>query len=128
KATVMRSVQLLYWGAAIFICVTIVAPDFITKLFMGFSLVFAALALALKDVANDFVCGLFLHFNPNVKPGDSITLVGTQVKGKIVDISYLTTLLQEDDGLTVVPNSKLWGAAAKIAKQQPATKPEGETK
>ena len=116
KTAVMRTVQLVYWGFATIVVITIVAPDFISMVFMGFSLVFAALALALKDVATDFVCGIFGHLNPMIKVGDCVEVTGTQIKGTLHDINYLTTVIKEGDTLHIVPNAKLWGVAIKVIK------------
>lgn len=111
---VVRGVQLLYWGAAIFIALTIIAPDILSKVFLGGSLFLAALTLALQGAANDFICGALLQFSPRFKLGDTIQLIGLDVKGKVQDIDYLTTALDGPDGPIRVPNREIWSRAVKV--------------
>src|SRR5215471_10432190 len=116
---VARGVQLLYWGVAIFIALTIVAPDILSKVFLGGSLFLAALTLALQGAANDFICGALLQFSPRFKLGDTIQLIGLDVKGKVKDIDYLTTAIDAADGPIRVPNREIWSRAVKVLLPEP---------
>lgn len=116
---VLRGLQLLYWGGAIFIALTIVAPDVLSKVFLGGSLFLAALTLALQGAANDFICGGLLQFSPRFKLGDNIQLVGLDVKGKVKDIDYLTTEIESAEGPVRVPNREIWSRAVKVIKPEP---------
>ena len=46
---------------ALFIALTIIAPEVLSKLFLGGSLFLAALTLALQGAANDFISGILLQ-------------------------------------------------------------------
>jgi len=114
KNLIMRGLQLFYWGAAILISLTIVAPDVLSKVFLGGSLLIAALTLALQGAANDFICGMLLQFSPRFKLGDDISIVGMDVKGKVKDIDYLSTEVQSADGMIRIPNREVWAKAVKV--------------
>ncbi|HEY9713432.1 MAG TPA: mechanosensitive ion channel family protein [Chroococcales cyanobacterium] len=124
KVMVSRSMQLIYWGLALFIGLSMLAPELLSKLFLGVSIFTAALALALKDIANDFISGVFLHFSPKFELGDDVTLLGTSVsgtvKGKITDIGYLVTTIETDDGVDVFANGFLWNMPLKVHKKPSA--------
>lgn len=123
KNLVMRGMQLLYWAVAIFIALTLVAPDVLSKVFLGGSLFLAALTLALQGAANDFICGMLLQFSPRFKIDDDIQIVGMDVKGKVKDIDYLSTEVLAADGLIRVPNREVWAKAVKVVKAEPAKSP-----
>lgn len=118
KNLVLKTVQLLYWGGAILIALTIVAPDVLSKVFLGGSLLLAALTLALQGAANDFISGLMLQFGPKFKVGDEIDVIGMNVTGKVVDVGYVSTHIESADGRVVVPNREIWTKAVKVVKPQ----------
>jgi small conductance mechanosensitive channel len=120
KSLVTQSLRLLYWCVSAFIALSFVAPDLLSKVFLGVSLFGAAIALAFKDIARDAISGFFLAFNPHFNLGDTIELVGTTVKGKITAISYVQTSLETDDGKIVVPNGDMWAKAVKVYKDAAA--------
>jgi small-conductance mechanosensitive channel len=116
KNLALKTLQLAYWGLAVFLAAAIIAPDLLSKLFLGISLLGAALTLAMQGAANDFISGVLLHFSPKLKEGDDIALVGLEVKGKVQDIGYLSTRIDGPDGLLVVPNREVWSRAVKVVK------------
>lgn len=124
KTLVKRTVQLLYWGIAIFLAASMVAPEVLAKLFLGVSLFGAALALALQGVMKEFISGVLLQLMPKFEVGEYIEVVGLAgAKGKVLDIQYTTTILEpfeKDCDLIMVPNSKFMDAAVK---KIPAPKP-----
>lgn len=119
KMVVRRAVGLLYWLIAGFIGLSFMAPDLLTKLFLGISIVGAALTLALQGVARDFVCGIFMQFSPKFELNDEVQIVGMDVKGKVVDINYLSTYIQAADGKIAISNGELWSKAVKVLAPPP---------
>lgn len=116
KGLVTQSLKLSYWFVATFVSLSFIAPDLLSKVFLGISLFGAAIALAFKDVARDAISGFFLAVNPHFGLGDTIEMVGTQVKGKILAISYVQTSVETEDGIIVVPNGDMWSKAVKVYK------------
>lgn len=119
KVVVIRGAQLLYWGIAIFLSASVIAPEALSKMFIGVSLFGAALTLALQGMMNDFICGVLLSFSPRFKIGDEVQLVGMEVKGKVVDVGYLATIIETSDSTVTVPNRELWSRATKNMKPAP---------
>jgi hypothetical protein len=93
KNLAIKALQLGYWGLAVFFVAAIIAPD------------------------------LLLHFSPKLKEEDDISLVGLDVKGKVIDIGYLSTRIEGADGLLVVPNREVWSRAVKLGKPVKAPSP-----
>jgi small-conductance mechanosensitive channel len=62
-----------------------------------------------------------LQITRRFNAGDSISLVGLDAKGTVLDIGYLQTQIKNDEGLQIVPNHLMWGNAVKILKP-PASK------
>lgn len=116
KRLVSRALQLLYWLIVVFVGVSFIAPDLISKLFLGFGLFSAAIALALQGLANDIIAGVLLNFRPKFCVGDEIEIVGVNVKGKVIDIGYLLTVLETQDGTFTVPNREVWAKPVKVSK------------
>ncbi len=116
KSLVTQSLRLVYWFVAAFISLSFIAPDLLSKVFLGVSLFGAAIALAFKDVARDAISGFFLAFNPHFTLGDTIEVLGTQVKGKITAISYVQTSIEAEDGTIVVSNGDMWSKPIKVYK------------
>lgn len=123
KLVVRRATALGYWVIAIFVGLSFMAPDLLTKLFLGVSIVGAAITLALQGVARDFVCGVFMQFSPKFEIGDEIQVVGIDVKGKVVDINYLNTFIQTADGKITISNGELWSKAVKVVANTPSAPP-----
>jgi len=116
RRIVSRSVLLAYWLIAIIVGVSFIAPDFLSKLVVGFGLFGAAIALALQGIANDFIAGVLLNFRPKFCVGDEIELIGVAVKGKVVDIGYVLTVLDTAEGTFTVPNREVWSKPVKVTK------------
>ena len=117
RVMVMRTVQLFYWGITIFVIASMVAPEVLGKLFLGISVFSAALALALKDIASDFFSGTLLQVTRRFSVGDNIAMIGLDVKGRVVDIGYLSTQVKNSEGLQIVPNREMWGKSVKVLKE-----------
>lgn len=124
RRIVSRAVLLLYWLVAIVVGVSFIAPDFLSKLVVGFGLFGAAIALALQGIANDFIAGVLLNFRPKFCVGDEIELIGVAVKGKVTDIGYVLTVLDTESGTFTVPNREVWSKPVKVTKPG-AGKPTG---
>ncbi|RTL40162.1 MAG: mechanosensitive ion channel family protein [Candidatus Melainabacteria bacterium] len=116
KALVSQTLKLSYWFIAAFVSLSFVAPDLLSKVFLGVSLFGAAIALAFKDIARDGISGFFLTFSPHFGLGDTIELVGTTIKGKISAISYVQTSIETEEGTIVVPNGDMWSKSVKVYK------------
>jgi small-conductance mechanosensitive channel len=116
RRVVSRAVLLIYWLVAILVGVSFIAPDFLSKLVVGFGLFGAAIALALQGIANDFIAGVLLNFRPKFCVGDEIELIGVAVKGKVVDIGYVLTVLDTAEGTFTVPNREVWSRPVKVTK------------
>jgi small-conductance mechanosensitive channel len=97
-----------------------VAPDLLGKLFLGISVFTAALALALKDIADDLFSGTLMQVTRRFNVGDNISMIGLDVKGKVVDIGYLSTRITNAEGVQIVPNRSMWGNSVKILKPEPS--------
>lgn len=115
KRVVSRAVALVYWVFVVFVGVSFIAPDFLSKLVVGFGLFGAAIALALQGLANDLIAGVMLNFRPKFCLGDEIELIGVAVKGKVRDIGYVLTVLDTADGLITVPNREVWSKPVRVA-------------
>ncbi len=116
KVMVVRTAQLFYWGITAFVVASLVAPDLLGKLFLGISVFTAALALALKDIASDLFSGTLMQVTRRFNVGDDVAMIGMDVKGKVVDIGYLSTRITNSDGVQIVPNRSMWGNSVKILK------------
>ena len=90
RNVVLRVLQILYWAVAIFLALSILSPDLVSKFFIGVSMVSAAIAFAMQGFARDLISGLLLEFSPHINEGDDIELVGLAVKGKVVAKSLPT--------------------------------------
>tara|TARA_R110000868_G_scaffold96405_8_gene265263 strand:+ start:881 stop:1753 length:873 start_codon:yes stop_codon:yes gene_type:complete len=76
--------------------------DFITSL----TIVAAAIAILTKEFIVDYMSGLYLSFSNTFEISDYVK-IGDQ-KGKIVEINMLKVkLLNDDDDLVIIPNSKV---------------------
>lgn len=116
RRIVSRAVLLGYWLVAIVVGVSFIAPNFLSKLVVGFGLFGAAIALALQGIANDFIAGVLLNFRPKFCVGDDIELIGVAVKGRVSDIGYVLTVLETTEGVMTVPNREVWSRPVKVTK------------
>lgn len=74
--------------------------DFLTSI----TLVAAAIALIFKDYINNMINGLIIMFSDRLSLGDHIRIHDQE--GKILDITLLNIILQnEDNDMVVIPNS-----------------------
>ncbi len=116
----MKVVQLGFWGIATFLVLSMFASEFMGKFVLGFTLLGAALTLALQGAANDFICGVLMQSTQRVQPGDNIKVIGLEVEGKVKDVGYFTTVVEGEDGVLSVPNRKIWESALKVKKPAPS--------
>lgn len=117
----IKVVQMLFWGIAIFIVLSMFASELMGKFVLGFSVLGAALTLAMQGAANDFICGVLMQFTQRVRDGDEIKVIGlAEVEGKVRDVGYLSTVVESADGVLSVPNRKIWESALKVKKNVPA--------
>jgi len=66
------------------------------------------LGIALRDTFDCLLCGIMLMMG-RIKIGDVVE-VGTDIRGKVVDIQYRTTLIETDDGAIIsVFNTQFFG-------------------
>jgi len=120
KTLLVRSVQLSYWAIVIFVFASVVAPEILSKLFLGASILSAAVVLSLQGAAGDLLGGLLLNVSRRMSPGDNIEVIGMEkVKGKVEDIGYLSTLIKTSDGTISVPNKDLSSKPLKIITEKP---------
>lgn len=79
----------------------------IKALFTSLSIVAAAIAIISKEFINDFLVGLYFSFSKDFEINDYVKL--EQQKGKIIEIGMLKIkLLNDDDDVVVIPNSKIY--------------------
>ncbi len=116
KNGVNMILRLLYWPLAIFLCLGILSPGLMSQLALSVTLIAAALTLAMKDAAGSLIAGITLQFNPHVRIGDEIEVVGLAVKGKVVEIGILSTVVETDEERTSVANGELTKRAIKVFK------------
>lgn len=120
KVLLMRSMQLSYWAVVVFVVASVVAPEILSKLFLGASILSAAVVLSLQGAAGDLLSGLMLNVSRRFSPGDNIEVVGSdKLKGKVADIGYLSTLIKTSDGMISVPNKDLWSKPVKVVEEKP---------
>ena len=75
--------------------------------FTSLSIIAAALAIVFKDFIVEIIAGLIMTFSGQLSVGDYVS-VGT-IKGRVTTLTLTkTVLLNEDDDLIHVPNSKLF--------------------
>ncbi|MBK9620742.1 MAG: mechanosensitive ion channel family protein [Candidatus Obscuribacter sp.] len=68
----------------------------------------------MQGVASDLVCGVFLQMTRRFNVGDNIAIIGMDVKGKIVDVHYLSTLIKVEGGMISIPNRDMWSKPTKV--------------
>lgn len=113
KVLLMRSLQAGYWLITVLVVASVVAPEVLSKLFLGVSLISAALALALKDSASDLINGLLLQFSKRFAIGDKISM-GSDINGTVEDIGYFSTKVKTEKGIANIPNRKIWGETVTV--------------
>ena len=79
----------------------------VMTLITSLSIVAAAISIIMKEYINDFLVGIYFSFSKNFEINDYVQL-GEQ-KGKITEIQLLKIkLLNDDDDLVIIPNSKVY--------------------
>lgn len=124
KSLFMRGVQLAYWVIVVSSVLSMFAADLMGKMVLGATVLTAALTLAMQGAANDFISGLMMQFTQRLRPGDEVKVIGiAEVEGKIVDVGYLSTVVETADGVLSVPNRKIWESPLKVKKPAPPPPP-----
>lgn len=119
KLLLMRTMKLGYWAITVFVVATVVAPEILSKMFLGASIMSAAFALSLQGVASDLWCGIFIQVTRRYQVGDQVEVIGMEkVKGKIMDVGYVSTVVKVADGLVSVPNREMWAKPTKITQEE----------
>lgn len=116
KSLSIKMLKFFYWAIVIFVVLTICAGDFLSRFAFGFGAIGVAMTLALQGVANDTFCGLLVQFTRKVSEGDEIEIDGTKVKGKVLDVGYLSTKVNTADGTDHVPNREIWSKTVRVLK------------
>lgn len=79
----------------------------IHNLLTSLSIVAAAIAIISREYIGDFLIGIYLSFSKDLEIDDYVK-IGEQ-KGKIIEIQMLKTkLLNDDDDIVLLPNSKIY--------------------
>ncbi|PHN04962.1 mechanosensitive ion channel family protein [Flavilitoribacter nigricans] len=77
------------------------------ELFTTLSIVAAAIAIIFKDLITEIISGFIISFSRQINNDDYVKI--GEHKGKIVDINLMkTTLINEDDDVIILPNSKVF--------------------
>lgn len=111
--------------------VTIICACFIALNIAGFSPLYLwsgigilafAIPIALQVPIQDFACGLLLVAFDKIRIGETVTI--DKKEGIIQDIQAFTTnvLDPSTNGITEIPNSKLWGMSIQSASRSPKYK------
>ncbi|MBX9571096.1 MAG: mechanosensitive ion channel [Candidatus Obscuribacterales bacterium] len=103
-----------FWALVIFIVLNFTAAEFLSKLAISFGTIGVALTFVLQGVAQDAVCGLLVQFTRKVNEGDEIEL--DKVKGKVVSVGYLSTIVSVPEGTDHVPNREIWSKTVRVLK------------
>lgn len=103
-----------YWSLVVFIVLGFTASEFLGKLAISFGTIGVALTFVLQGVAQDAVCGLLVQFTRKVNEGDEIEL--DKVKGKVVNVGYLSTTVSVPEGTDHVPNREIWSKTVRVLK------------
>lgn len=78
-----------------------------TEVFTTLSIVAAAIAIIFKEYISEIISGFIISFSRQINNDDYVK-IGDH-KGKIIDINLTkTTLINEDDDIIILPNSKVF--------------------
>ncbi len=120
KQFALKVIKLAYWAVIGFVILSGFASELMGKFLLGFSVLGAALTLAMQGAANDFISGVQMQFTKRVRSGDNVQILGLDVAGKVVDVGYTSTLIEAADGIISVPNRLVWERAIKVKPPAPA--------
>lgn len=94
-------------GAGMLAILNLYGIEFRT-LFTTLSIVAAAIAIVTREFIAEIISGLFLSFSGQLSVGDYISTGAN--KGKIIDLTLTkVALLNEDDDIIYLPNTKVFG-------------------
>lgn len=78
-------------------------------LFTTLSIVAAAIAIVFKEYISEIISGFIISFSRQINNDDYVKI--GEHKGKIIDINLAkTTLINEDDDVIILPNSKVFSS------------------
>lgn len=79
------------------------------ELFTTLSIIAAALAITFKEYISEIISGFLISFSQQINNDDYVK-IGDH-KGKIIDINLTkTTLMNEDDDIIILPNTKVFSS------------------
>ncbi len=103
---VTRLAQYLVLGVGLILALTAMGFDFSNLLLVAGALG-VGLGFGLQSIFNNFVSGIIILFESQLKVGDYIEL-GSEVKGEVREINVRSTIIATSDGSEViVPNSEM---------------------
>lgn len=106
-ALIRGLVATLVWLAALIIVAETVFQLSVAAIVATSGIALAITGFALRDTLASFVAGVALSLEQPFRLGDWVVM-GHGQAGQVVEIGWLTSRLQDDDGLTlVVPNQRL---------------------
>jgi small-conductance mechanosensitive channel len=121
KQLATRAFKLVYWSVIVIFVLSLFAQELMGKFVLGFSVLGAALTLAMQGAASDFIAGWMMQFSRRVRVGDDIKVLGSDgPEGKVLDVDYVQTVLETTDGVVTVPNRQMWEKAVKVKKPEPS--------
>ncbi len=99
------------WLITFVVIVDVVFEKSIVGFVTTSTVVVGVFGIALRDLIDDFLAGIFISFEQSIRIGDWIT-VGEKYTGMVVEIGSRTTRLVNHDEITmIVPNSKITKSA-----------------
>lgn len=88
----------------------------------------AALGFGMKDIANNYVCGILMAVQSNFKRGDEVTVAGsytgTVQKMSLRHLELECVIDNQEKKLVFVPNSDVFAKAIIVHRKMPASAPD----
>jgi small-conductance mechanosensitive channel len=104
----LRNLYYLALAGGLFMAILRVYDVDFGTLFTTLSIVAAAIAIVTREFIAEIISGFFLSFSGQLSVGDFIST--GENKGKIIDLTLTkVALLNEDDDIIYLPNSKVFG-------------------
>ncbi|MDL2246411.1 mechanosensitive ion channel family protein [Methanobrevibacter sp. OttesenSCG-928-K11] len=98
-------IRYIIYISAIIVIFDIFGID-LTSILVSIGIASLIIGFASKDIISNFLSGVFVISDKHIKLGDTIQL--DSIKGRIKKISFRTTIVVDNDGVTsIIPNSAL---------------------
>lgn len=108
----------IYWLVTLYVVLTLFAPDVMGKLTLGIGIFGAAIAVALKDTAADFIAYGRMEYWRSIKVGDHIQVLGlADVKGRVIEVDYFQTRIEGPNGIDSISNRDLQAKGVRHLKE-----------